>query len=151
MANVKMWHVDFVIDLTWNETRGYTLGIGQHALIEAHIVSNLQLSVIVMLLCCYVIVTLLLETKKTKKKNWPIFEFLPRYLTMCCCEHKVFSHQHSPTVVATSELQWGHVGARVWGSVSASNNTRTISSWNTKYFIYYCLMLIRVFIAFHHV
>lgn len=61
---------------------------------------------------------------------------------MCCCEHKVLSHQGPPTVVATSDLQRGHVGARMWGSISASNNTRTISSWDTQSSFIYKLSVV---------
>ena len=54
-------------------------------------------------------------------------QFLHRYLTVCGCEHKVLSHQGSPAVQATADLQQSHVGARVWGSFSAANDARTIS------------------------
>lgn len=57
---------------------------------------------------------------------------------MRCCEHKVLSHQCSPTVMLTLNLQRGHIGAWVGCSISASNNFRTISSWNTKYTLCFC-------------
>lgn len=79
------------------------------------------------------------------EKYWSVFEFLLRYLAMCCREHKVRPHQESPAVQATSELQRGHVGARMGGSFSASNNARTISSWNTKSSFIICLCLSNLF------
>lgn len=46
---------------------------------------------------------------------------------MCCGEHEVLPHQGPPAVVLTSDLQGGHVGARLRGGISASNDVRTIS------------------------